>query len=196
MRGVRRQIKHKQTSTLPTQQPLPDELSRMNPRTIQHHHRLFLHSPGQIFELLSHKLGINAGGCGCPMALIAPANQTKTVQMVTSLGQYTDRFARKLPAVRYVALTANSALVPIQQVNLVVSGQRFQDRQSLQPISVKVWAGLLLYSFADTFVTSTTLFKNERNAPRLTVLPCWASHSALAVCSRWRSALMASKAAS
>lgn len=136
MRRVRRQIEHKQTSMLPTYQPLFDPLSRMNPRTVQHHHRLFEQAPRQRFELLSDKIGIDAGGCGRPAALIASADQPKTVQMIAPLRQYIDRFTGELPAIRDISLTAYSTLVAIQQVDLAVPGQAFQDGQSIQSVRI------------------------------------------------------------
>ena len=148
----------------------------------------------QIFQLLHHKVSLDGRTTRCPMALISATNQPPTIDLITLLGQYANALTRKLPAIRNIPFTTHLALVAIEKIDFPCSSQCVHHSQPLKPILVQGWIGLTLYSLANAFVASTTAFKKRRNVSRPIALPCWVSHSALAVWSFWRLALIKSRA--
>ena len=129
-----------------------------------------------IYILLSH----------FPMALIGSAYKAENINFIAFFYINSYFFIGKLPAIRNIPFTAHTRFIAIKKVYQTFTCQLFQLLQ-ISPFTKKdFFVGLTFTSLPYSFISAAKLFKKRLKVALLTSLPLFSSHSALAVCNRWR----------
>ena len=102
-------------------------------------------------------------------------------------------FTQELPSIGNISLAAYVRFIAVKQFYQSLCCQFLKFRQALQLILVMRSIGLSLAAFPYTLILSAKAFKKRRKVELLNVFPLLDSHSALAVCKRWRLALTLSR---
>lgn len=195
MRGIRRQKEKEQSPVLPVGNSLLNGLSLVQAGIVQYNECIFVNLKRKIFQIFQYKLCIDVFFGSLPITLALSVNYTKTVYLIRFFAQNANLFIRELPTIRNIAFAAYMRFVSIIKVYFGKLAQFFKFSKTFNTVLVIFRQRASLTTKSYPFISSANLFKKLRNVSRLTDLPLEASHSALAVCKRWRFALMASKIA-
>src|SRR5665647_2496298 len=150
----------------------------------------------KILEILQNKLSVYALFCCATEAFALPVNHSKTINAMSLFRQNTDLLIRELPTIWHVSLATYMRFISIEKVYLSIFAKILKLFKSLDLRFIVFRQWFTFTSESYSFISSAKFFKKARNVFLHTDLPLCDSHSAFAVCIRWRFPFMAFKIAS
>lgn len=193
MRRIWWEKENEQSSFLPIRNAFLNDFGLMYTRIIQDYKRFLAYLKRKFFYIFQYKLRIYIAFSSFPSARVLSAYKTKTVDFICPFRNDADFFSGKLPTVWNVPFTAYMGFISIIQVNFLLSTDLLKFPKLLYLKVVMFLKRLSLGTTSYSFISSAKLFKKALKVLSLTLLPLFASHSALAVRIRCRLAFMASR---
>lgn len=147
----------------------------------------------KFFQIFRYELCPDILIGGDRKAFAVSVDKPQTVQPLGFLRGYANFFIGKLPTVRHISLCADVGFIAVKQIYVSLLTELFQTFDLFQFIIVNLRQRFSLGTKPYPLISSAKLFKKRRSVLPLIRLPLKASHSALAVCRRWRLRFTASK---
>lgn len=186
MRGVWGQENNEQASLLPKRHPFPDAAGFMHACIIHYQYGLLFDVEGEGLYVIDYCIGSDVALRDHSHVLALPVDETQYVDFIGLLHRNVDILARKLPAIRNIPLGTNMGFISIIEVDLSRFAQVFKFRDHFHLMAIILSIGFTFGAGPYPLISSANTFKKRRRVLSLMDFPREASHSALAVCMRWR----------
>lgn len=180
------QESNEQSPLVPERHPFHYASGLVNTGIIQYQYGLLLDAQRKPFQELNDHTGPDVTFGHYPHVPALPVDKAQYIDFIGFLYRYMNILAGKLPTVRHIALRTNMRFISIIKVNLSGLAQMFEFRYHSYLMVVIFRIRLTFGTCSYPFISSVNTFKKRRRVLSLIDFPRLASHSALAVCRRWR----------
>lgn len=186
MWGVWGQKSDEQPALLPERHPFPDTMGFMYAGIVHYQYGLLFYVEGEGFQVIDYRIGPDVVLRYHSHVLALPVDETQYVDFIGLLYRNVDILARELPAVRNVPLGTDMGFISIIEVDLSRFAQVLKFRDHFHLMAIILSVGFAFGSGPYPFISFANTFKKRRRVLSLIDFLREDSHSALAVCTRWR----------
>lgn len=186
MWGVWRQERDEQSPLLPERYPLHNTSGFVYAGIIQYQHGFLLDGKRELLQIFYNHISINAVFRHYSHVFALSVDESQYVDFIGFFYRYMNVLSGELPAIRHVSLRTDMRFISIIEVNLSSFTQTFKLSNNLYLMMIVFLVRLAFGASPYPFISSVNTFKKRRRVLSLMDFPRLASHSALAVCRRWR----------
>ena len=189
MWGVWRQKSDEHPPLLPEKYPFHHTPGFMHTGVIQYQYSLLFDTQRKLLQISNDCISSDITFCHHSHVLALPVDKSQYIDFISFLYRYMNIFAGKMPPIRHISLRRYMRFISVIEVYLPCFTQTFKFRNQLYLMVVVCLIRLAFRTGSYPFISSVNTFKKRRKVLSLIDFPRLASHSALAVCRRWRWAL-------
>jgi hypothetical protein len=195
LRRIWWQIEKEKPSFFPYRTQLPYLFITMNRRIIKHHKRVFAYTQRKCIKEIHDLVSVDTFGGGESLIMILSVNHSENVEPCTFLRWNAHILPRQLPAVRYISLGADMALIGIIKCNTTFTFLLFKFLQLFAFVLVKLRRGYSPWAFSYTLISCANADKKRLKVKLLASFPVACCQAILALPTLCLSCSMAKRTA-
>ena len=195
LRRIWRQIEDEKPSFLPYGTQLPYFIITMNRSIVKHHKRVFAYTQGKCIEEIHDLIGVDTFGGGESLILVLSVNHSEDIEPCASLRWNAYILPWQLPAVRYISLGTDMALIGIIKGNASFTFLLFKFLQLFVFVLVKLRRGNSPWAFSYTLISCANADKKRLKVKLLASFPVACCQAILALLTLCLSCSMAERTA-